>query len=141
MIELTDALDGAIARARGVTSELGATLDPLTDSMSRLIVYWTLAAAGGALAVFVFKRAYDLAAVVAVDGPGGVDHREAELDGETGAGSDLTLPPIGDLEDQTGGNRRPFPRGDHQGLQERRALVQQDAQVLYTVYCHDGTIL
>lgn len=44
-MELTDALDGTIARRFGVTTEWGAALDPYMDSFSRLIVYWTLACA------------------------------------------------------------------------------------------------
>jgi CDP-diacylglycerol--glycerol-3-phosphate 3-phosphatidyltransferase len=45
-MELTDALDGTIARRFGVTTEWGAALDPYMDSFSRLIVYWTLACVG-----------------------------------------------------------------------------------------------
>ena len=43
LIELTDALDGYFARRLGVVSRLGKMLDPYTDSISRLIVFWTLA--------------------------------------------------------------------------------------------------
>jgi CDP-diacylglycerol--glycerol-3-phosphate 3-phosphatidyltransferase len=49
--EVTDFLDGFLARRLGVVSETGAMLDPYSDSVSRLIVYWTLASAGLALAV------------------------------------------------------------------------------------------
>ncbi len=49
--EVTDFLDGFLARRLGVVSETGAMLDPYSDSASRLIVYWTLASAGLALAV------------------------------------------------------------------------------------------
>ena len=43
LIEFTDALDGFCARRWGVVSRLGKMLDPYTDSVSRLIVFWTLA--------------------------------------------------------------------------------------------------
>lgn len=43
-IELSDAFDGVIARRFDLASEYGATLDPFADSISRLIVYWSLAA-------------------------------------------------------------------------------------------------
>ncbi|MHC4169492.1 MAG: CDP-alcohol phosphatidyltransferase family protein [Planctomycetota bacterium] len=45
-MELTDVLDGSIARRFGVVTEWGAALDPYMDSFSRLIVYWTLACVG-----------------------------------------------------------------------------------------------
>lgn len=44
LIEVSDLLDGVLARKYGVTSEYGATLDPYADSISRLIVYFSLAA-------------------------------------------------------------------------------------------------
>ena len=44
LIETTDAIDGKIARFYKLVSEYGATLDPFADSISRLIVYWALAA-------------------------------------------------------------------------------------------------
>jgi CDP-diacylglycerol--glycerol-3-phosphate 3-phosphatidyltransferase len=47
--EITDFLDGFLARRLGVVSETGAMLDPYSDSVSRLIVFWTLAGAGLAL--------------------------------------------------------------------------------------------
>lgn len=43
LIETTDAIDGHIARHFNLASEYGATLDPYADSISRLIVYSTLA--------------------------------------------------------------------------------------------------
>ncbi len=43
IIELSDAIDGFIARRSGVTSEWGAMLDPYADSISRLIIYFSLA--------------------------------------------------------------------------------------------------
>jgi len=49
--ELTDALDGYLARRLGLVSEFGAMLDPWADSVSRLIVYWGLACSGLALAL------------------------------------------------------------------------------------------
>ena len=51
VIELTDFLDGRLARGTGVRSEWGAMLDPYADSVSRMIVYWALACAGLTLAV------------------------------------------------------------------------------------------
>lgn len=45
-IELTDALDGPIARKLGSASTLGGILDPLADSLSRLTVYSAMALAG-----------------------------------------------------------------------------------------------
>jgi len=41
--ELTDWFDGRIARRFKVASEFGAMLDPYADSLSRLIVFWSLA--------------------------------------------------------------------------------------------------
>lgn len=49
--EITDALDGILARKWGVQSEFGAMLDPYADSVSRFIVYWALAQVSLALAV------------------------------------------------------------------------------------------
>ncbi len=46
VIELTDGLDGFLARRWQVPSKLGAIADPYADSVSRLTVYWALAAAG-----------------------------------------------------------------------------------------------
>jgi len=51
MLELTDLLDGLIARRTGVVSEWGATLDPYADSISRITVYWALAYRGFAMAL------------------------------------------------------------------------------------------
>lgn len=48
LIEVSDLADGLLARRHAVVSELGAALDPYCDSVSRLIVYWSLAAAGRA---------------------------------------------------------------------------------------------
>jgi CDP-diacylglycerol--glycerol-3-phosphate 3-phosphatidyltransferase len=44
--ELTDLLDGIVARRHGVASELGGILDPLADSLARLAIYFALALAG-----------------------------------------------------------------------------------------------
>jgi CDP-diacylglycerol--glycerol-3-phosphate 3-phosphatidyltransferase len=44
--EITDFLDGWLARRLGVVSEWGAMLDPYADSVARLIAYWGLAQAG-----------------------------------------------------------------------------------------------
>jgi CDP-diacylglycerol--glycerol-3-phosphate 3-phosphatidyltransferase len=46
LADLTDILDGYFARRWGAVSEAGATLDPLADSLSRIITYWALACAG-----------------------------------------------------------------------------------------------
>ena len=46
VIEVTDLIDGKIARRFELVSESGATLDPYADSVSRLIVYWALATDG-----------------------------------------------------------------------------------------------
>lgn len=43
LIELSDLLDGYSARRLGIVSEEGAMLDPYADSVSRLIVFWSLA--------------------------------------------------------------------------------------------------
>lgn len=44
--ELTDLFDGMMARKLNVVSETGAMLDPYADSISRIIIYWSLACAG-----------------------------------------------------------------------------------------------
>ncbi len=44
--ELTDLVDGVIARRFGLVSELGAMLDAYVDSLTRLTVYWALARSG-----------------------------------------------------------------------------------------------
>ena len=49
--EITDALDGILARKWDVQSEFGAMLDPYADSVSRIIVYWALSQVSLALAV------------------------------------------------------------------------------------------
>lgn len=51
LLELTDLFDGILARKIGVVSEWGAMLDPYSDSISRLTVYWALAYRGLALAL------------------------------------------------------------------------------------------
>ena len=43
LIEGTDAMDGWCARRFNVVSDLGKMLDPYADSISRIIVFWTLA--------------------------------------------------------------------------------------------------
>jgi CDP-diacylglycerol--glycerol-3-phosphate 3-phosphatidyltransferase len=57
LMEVSDILDGSIARRRGVVTEWGAMLDPYSDSVSRLIVFWTLASAGYALWLTVLVMA------------------------------------------------------------------------------------
>ncbi len=44
--ELTDFLDGMLARKFKVVSEMGAMLDPYADSISRIVIYWALAVGG-----------------------------------------------------------------------------------------------
>src|SRR5262245_38149669 len=44
--EITDFLDGLLARQLGVVSEWGAMLDPYADSVARLVAYWALAQVG-----------------------------------------------------------------------------------------------
>ena len=46
LAELTDSLDGLLARRLGVASEWGAMCDPYADSVSRLVVYWAAAVSG-----------------------------------------------------------------------------------------------
>lgn len=46
LIEVSDGLDGHLARTWKVGSEWGAMLDPYSDSVSRLIVYFGLGQAG-----------------------------------------------------------------------------------------------
>ncbi len=46
LIEATDLLDGPIARHFNLSSEYGAALDPYADSISRLIVYFSMALSG-----------------------------------------------------------------------------------------------
>lgn len=46
LIEATDLLDGIFARRHSLVSEYGAMLDPLADSLSRLIIYWSFASLG-----------------------------------------------------------------------------------------------
>ncbi|MFC2158779.1 CDP-alcohol phosphatidyltransferase family protein [Acidobacteriota bacterium] len=43
LIEATDLFDGPLARKFNVASEFGATLDPFSDSISRLIIYFSFA--------------------------------------------------------------------------------------------------
>lgn len=44
--EITDFIDGMLARKLDVVSEAGAMLDPYADSIARIIVFWALAMAG-----------------------------------------------------------------------------------------------
>ncbi|MFP4215478.1 MAG: CDP-alcohol phosphatidyltransferase family protein [Phycisphaerae bacterium] len=44
--EITDTLDGQLARRTGNVTELGGLLDPLMDSLSRLIMFFALALVG-----------------------------------------------------------------------------------------------
>jgi len=56
-MELSDVFDGFMARRLGVVSEWGAMLDPYADSVSRLVVFWTLAWAGYVLWITVLVMA------------------------------------------------------------------------------------
>jgi CDP-diacylglycerol--glycerol-3-phosphate 3-phosphatidyltransferase len=49
LIEISDAFDGIIARKFYLVSEYGAALDPYADSISRLLVYSSLAASNRVL--------------------------------------------------------------------------------------------
>ncbi len=42
LCELTDLIDGILARKLGLVSELGSMHDPYSDSISRMIVFWAL---------------------------------------------------------------------------------------------------
>ncbi len=44
--ELTDFLDGLVARRTGTVTRLGGLLDPLADSLARLTMYFAMALAG-----------------------------------------------------------------------------------------------
>ena len=46
LIELTDLLDGYLARRLGMASKFGAMFDPYADAVSRFLVYWGLSQAG-----------------------------------------------------------------------------------------------
>ena len=48
-IEVSDMVDGALARKINSTSQFGKVFDPYADSISRLIVYWALAVLGRCL--------------------------------------------------------------------------------------------
>ncbi len=49
-IELSDLLDGHLARMHDAVTGFGKLFDPYTDSLSRLAVYWSLAVVGRCLA-------------------------------------------------------------------------------------------
>ena len=50
-IETSDIVDGWLARRWRVVTEWGSAMDPYADSVSRLLVFWTLAVAGMALPI------------------------------------------------------------------------------------------
>jgi CDP-diacylglycerol--glycerol-3-phosphate 3-phosphatidyltransferase len=58
LCEVTDFLDGFLARRLGVVSPIGQLLDPYADSITRLVVYWTLACAGLVWAVVPLGMAF-----------------------------------------------------------------------------------
>jgi len=51
VVELSDILDGILARKLKVVTEAGAAMDPWADSISRLVIYWALAISGIVLAI------------------------------------------------------------------------------------------
>lgn len=57
IIELTDVMDGHLAREFNATTELGATLDPFADSISRLSIYSAFALNGYVLALVPYVMA------------------------------------------------------------------------------------
>jgi CDP-diacylglycerol--glycerol-3-phosphate 3-phosphatidyltransferase len=57
LMEVTDALDGFVARRWGGVSELGAVMDPFADSVTRMVVYAALAAADRTSALLVLVMA------------------------------------------------------------------------------------
>ena len=59
---------------------------------------------------------FDLAAVVAVDGAGRVDHGDAVLEGQAAARSDLALEPRGDGGDEAGGHEAALEGGEGDGF-------------------------
>jgi CDP-diacylglycerol--glycerol-3-phosphate 3-phosphatidyltransferase len=50
VIEVSDLVDGYLARLHNSVSPFGKVFDPYADSISRLIVYWSLAVVGRCLA-------------------------------------------------------------------------------------------
>lgn len=58
LIELSDLLDGYLARKMGIVTEWGAMLDPYADSISRLIIYWGFASSGLVLLVVPLVMAF-----------------------------------------------------------------------------------
>lgn len=53
LVELSDILDGAVARARGIVSDLGKILDPFADVVSRL-TYFVVFASFNIMPVWMF---------------------------------------------------------------------------------------
>ena len=43
LVEITDLIDGYLARLHGVVSDWGKMFDPYSDSVARLTIYWSLA--------------------------------------------------------------------------------------------------
>ena len=59
--ELTDLIDGMLARRWKVVSDFGRMLDPYADSVSRVIIYWSLARMGRTWEfVFIVMAARDV---------------------------------------------------------------------------------
>ena len=46
LVEITDLIDGYLARLHGVVSDWGKMFDPYSDSIARLTIYWSLAVTG-----------------------------------------------------------------------------------------------
>ncbi len=58
IIEITDLLDGFLARKFDIVSEWGAMLDPYADSISRLILYWSFSHSGLVLPLVPISMAF-----------------------------------------------------------------------------------
>jgi CDP-diacylglycerol--glycerol-3-phosphate 3-phosphatidyltransferase len=58
LIELTDLLDGFLARRINMVTEWGAMLDPYSDSISRLIIYWAFAVSGLVIPIVPIAMAF-----------------------------------------------------------------------------------
>jgi len=56
--ELTDLIDGILARKLGLVSELGSMHDPYSDSISRMIVFWALGMVNLAFMTVVLVMAF-----------------------------------------------------------------------------------
>jgi hypothetical protein len=64
----------------------------------------------------------DFAAVVGIDGAGGVEEGDAVMEGQTAAGADLGLPAKGNLQIKAGRDEEPFAR--LKGVRRRQVGVK-----------------